>query len=151
MQPFATNWLRRWWEYSDKTDIDFVDVNAKSLWPFSTFVNKVLKFYHHFACSERLRKFPIKDEDLYICGRGVRKLPVQYWHCNHCCICIRTSPLRTSAPLRKHMWATIDRRYVPLSFQFQFSLKLFNTSGYVNEIHVLAPTQNICCTDVHDA
>ena len=72
--------------YSDKIDIHFIDVNAKSLWPFSTFVNQVLKFYPHFACSERLRKFPIKYGDLYICGRGVRKLPVQYWHRNHCCI-----------------------------------------------------------------
>ena len=72
--------------YSDKIDINFIDVNAKSLWPFSTFVNQVLKFYSHFACSERLRKFPIKYGDLYICGRGVRKLPVQYWHRNHCCI-----------------------------------------------------------------
>ena len=72
--------------YSDKIDINFIDVNAKSLWPFPTFVNQVLKFYSHFACSERLRKFPIKYGDLYICGRGVRKLPVQYWHRNHCCI-----------------------------------------------------------------
>ena len=72
--------------YSDKIDINFIDVNAKSLWPFSTFMNQVLKFYSHFACSERLRKFPIKYGDLYICGRGVRKLPVQYWHRNHCCI-----------------------------------------------------------------
>ena len=62
--------------YSDKIDINFIDVNAKSLWPFSTFVDQVLKFYSHFACSERLRKFPIKYGDLYICGRGVRKLPV---------------------------------------------------------------------------
>ena len=46
--------------YSDKIDINFVDVNAKSLWPFSTFVNQVLKFYPHFACSERLQKFPIQ-------------------------------------------------------------------------------------------
>ena len=45
-----------------------------------------------------------------------------------------TSPLRTSAPLRKHMWATMDQSYVPLSFEFQFALKLFNTSGSVNEI-----------------
>ena len=74
--------------YSDKIDINFIDVNAKSLWPFSTFVNQVLKFYPHFACSERLRKFPIKYGDLYICGRGVRKLLVQYWHRNHCCICL---------------------------------------------------------------
>ena len=73
--------------YSDKIDINFIDVNAKSLWPFSTFVNQVLKFYSHFACSERLRKFPIKYGDLYICGRNLRKLPVQYWHRNHCCIC----------------------------------------------------------------
>ena len=64
--------------YSDKIDINFIDVNAKSLLPFSTFVNQVLKFYPHFACSERLRKFPIKYGDLYICGRGVRRLPVQY-------------------------------------------------------------------------
>ena len=64
--------------YSDKIDINFIDVNAKSSSPFSTFVNQVLKFYPHFACSERLRKFPIKYGDLYICGRGVRKLPVQY-------------------------------------------------------------------------
>ena len=75
--------------YSDKIDINFIDVNAKSLWPFSTFVNQVLKFYSHFACSERLRKFPIKYGDLYICGRGVRKLPVQYWHRNHRCIWLR--------------------------------------------------------------
>ena len=74
--------------YSDKIDINVIDVSAKSLWPFSTFVNQVLKFYSHFACSERLRKFPIKYGDLYICGRGVRKLPVQYWHRNHCCICL---------------------------------------------------------------
>ena len=60
--------------YSDKTDMNFVDVHAKSLWPFSTFVNQVLKFYHHFACSERLRKFPIKYGDLYICDRGLRKI-----------------------------------------------------------------------------
>ena len=78
--------------YSDKIDINFIDVNAKSLWPFSTFVNQVLKFYSHFACSERLRKFPIKYGDLYICGRGVRKLPVQYWHRNHCCICVVCQP-----------------------------------------------------------
>ena len=64
--------------YSDKIDISFIDVNAKSLRPFSTFVNQVLKFYPHFACSEGLRKLPIKYGDLYICGRGVRKLPVQY-------------------------------------------------------------------------
>ena len=46
------------------------------------------------------------------------------------------SPLRTPAPLRKHMWATMDQRYmyVPLSFQFQFALELFNISGSVNEI-----------------
>ena len=74
--------------YSDKIDINFIDVNAKSLWPFSTFVNQVLKYYSHFACSERLRKFPIKYGDLYIRGRGVRKLPVQYWHCKYCCIWI---------------------------------------------------------------
>ena len=74
--------------YSDKIDMNFIDVNAKSLWPFSTFVNQVLKFYSHFACSERLRKFPIKYGNLYICGRGVRKLSVQYWHRNHCCIWI---------------------------------------------------------------
>ena len=46
--------------YSDKMDISFIDVNAKSLRPFSTFVNQVLKFYPHFACSERLRKFTDK-------------------------------------------------------------------------------------------
>ena len=61
----------------------------------------------------------------------------------------RTSPLRTSAPPRKHMWATVYRRHVPLSFRFQFALKLFNTSGSINEI--LAFTQNICCVDVYDA
>ena len=44
-----------------------------------------------------------------------------------------TSPLRMSVPLRKHMWATVDRCYVPLSFQFQFALKLFSSSGSVNE------------------
>ena len=43
--------------YSDKIDINFIDVNAR---PFSTFVNQVLKFYPHFACSERHREFPIK-------------------------------------------------------------------------------------------
>ena len=64
--------------YSDKVDINFIDVNAKSMWLFSTFVNQVLNFYPHFACSERLRKFPVKYGDLYICDRGVRKLPVQY-------------------------------------------------------------------------
>ena len=37
------------------------------------------------------------------------------------------------------MWATMDRRYIPLSFQFQFALKRFNKSGFVNEI--LAFTQ----------
>ena len=57
--------------YSDKIDINFVDVNAKSLQPFSTFVNQVLKFYSHFACSERLEKFPINYGVLYIGGRGV--------------------------------------------------------------------------------
>ena len=57
--------------YSDKIDINFIDVNAKSLRTFSTFVNQELKFYPHFACSERLRKFPIKYGALYICGRGV--------------------------------------------------------------------------------
>ena len=56
---------------------------------------------------------------------------------------IATSPLRTPAPLRKHMWVTMDQRYVKLSFQFQFALKHFNTSGSVNKI--LAFTQNICC------
>ena len=63
-------------------------MNAKYLWPFSTFVNQVLKVYPHFACSERLWKFPIKYGDLYICGWGVRQLSVQYWHRNHGCICI---------------------------------------------------------------
>ena len=72
--------------YSDKIDINFIDVNPKSLWPFSTFVNLVLKYYTNFDCSETLRKFPIKYGDLYICGRGVRKMLVQYWHRNHCCI-----------------------------------------------------------------
>ena len=59
-----------------------------------------------------------------------------------------TSPLRTSAPLRKHKWATIDQRYVSLSFPFQFALKLFHTSGSVSEM--LAFTKYICCVDVHD-
>ena len=45
----------------------------QNLCVLSTFVNQVLKFYPHFACSERLRKFPIKYEDLYIWGRGVMK------------------------------------------------------------------------------
>ena len=80
--------------FFDKIDINFIDVNAKAMWPFSTFVNQVLKFYPHFACSERLRKFPIKYGDLYICGRGVRKLPVQYWHRNHCCIWLIRQRLR---------------------------------------------------------
>ena len=31
----------------------------------------------------------------------------------------------------------------------QVALKLFTTPGFVNEI--LAFTQNICCSDVHDA
>ena len=61
---------------------------------------------------------------------------------------IKTSPLRKSVPLRKHMWATIDQRYASLSFQFPFALKLFNTSGSVNEI--VAFTINISCVDVHD-
>ena len=43
---------------------------------FFDIVNQVLKFYPHFACSERRRIFPIKYGDLYICGRGVRKLAV---------------------------------------------------------------------------
>ena len=60
-----------------------------------------------------------------------------------------TSAMRTSAPLRKHMWATMDQRYVLLLFQFQFALKRFDTSGSVNEL--LAFTQNICCVDVQDA
>ena len=47
------------------------------------------------------------------------------------------------------MWATMDQRYVILSLQFQFTLKLFNTSGSVNEI--LAFTQNICFTQKNDA
>ena len=42
-----------------------------------------------------------------------------------------------------------NQRYVYLSFQFQFALKHFNTSGSVNEI--LAFSQIICCVDVHDA
>ena len=37
----------------------------------------------------------------------------------------KTSPLKTSVPLRKHMSATMDQHYALLSFQFQFSLKLF--------------------------
>ena len=53
--------------YSNEIDINFIDVNAKSVWPFSTFVNRVLKFYPHFACSERLRKFPIKYGYLFVC------------------------------------------------------------------------------------
>ena len=52
-------------------------------------------------------------------------------------------PLRTSATLRKHMWATMDQRHVPLSFKFQFALKLFNTPGSVDEI--LAFTKTIGC------
>ena len=99
--------------YYDKIDINFIDVNAKSLWPFSTFVNQVLKFYSHFACSERLRKFPIKYGDLCICGRGVRKLPVQYWHRNHCCIwfssliCVAHKPCsKETAPDR-----VLDKRW----------------------------------------
>ena len=60
-----------------------------------------------------------------------------------------TSPSRSSAPLRKYMWATMDQRYVPLSFKVQFALKLFNTPGSVNEI--LAFTQTIGCFDVYDA
>ena len=50
---------------------------------------------------------------------------------------------------KESIWAIMGRRYAPLSFQFQFALKLFNTSGSVNEI--LAFTQIICCVDVHDA
>ena len=37
-----------------------------------------------------------------------------------------TSPLRTSAPLGKHMWATMDQHCVQLSFQFQFEMKCDN-------------------------
>ena len=57
-----------------------------------------------------------------------------------------TSPLRTSAP---HMCATMDHCYVPLSFQFQLALKLFNTSGYVNEILDFTPI-HVALTHVHD-
>ena len=60
-----------------------------------------------------------------------------------------TLPLRTSAPLGKHMWATMDQHCVQLSFQFQFALKLFNTSRYVNEKPAF--THDIGCVDVHDA
>ena len=60
----------------------------------------------------------------------------------------KPSPIRTSASFRNHIWATVDQRCVQLAFQFQFSLKLFNTSESVNEI--LAFTINICCVDVHD-
>ena len=59
-----------------------------------------------------------------------------------------TSPLRTSATLWNHMWATMDQRYVQVSFQFQFAL-IFNKFWSVNEI--LAFTQNIFCVDIHDA
>ena len=39
--------------YSDKININFIDVNSKILrLPFSIFVNQVLKFYHNFASSE---------------------------------------------------------------------------------------------------
>ena len=39
--------------YSDKININCIDVNSKILrLPFSFFVNQVLKFYHNFACSE---------------------------------------------------------------------------------------------------
>ena len=50
------------------------------------------------------------------------------------------SPLRTSAPLRKHMWATMDQHCVQLSLQFQFALKLFSTFGSVKEILILPKT-----------
>ena len=57
---------------------------------------------------------------------------------------------RMSAPLRKHMLATMDQPYVKLPCQFQFVLlKFFNISGSFNKI--LALTLNICCVDVHDA
>ena len=58
-----------------------------------------------------------------------------------------TSPLRALAPLPKRVWATMDQGYVKLSFQFQFALKLSNTSGSVNKI--LAFAKNICCVDIH--
>ena len=59
-----------------------------------------------------------------------------------------TSPLRTSAPFRKHMWVTMDERYVPLSFQFQFALKLFNISWICQRNTGLYPKH--FCVDVHD-
>ena len=49
-----------------------------------------------------------------------------------------TSPLRTSATLRKHMWATMDQRYLQSSFQFQFAL-IFNIFWSVNEILAFYP------------
>ena len=53
-------------------------------------------------------------------------------------------PLRISAPLQKHTWATIDQCYVSLSFQFQFALKLFNMSGSINEILAFYPNHLLC-------
>ena len=123
--------------YSDKIDINFIDVNAKSLWPFSTFVNQVLKFYPHFACSERLRKFPIKYGDLYICGRGVRKLPVQYWHCNHCCICYPSEILYNYWLLRHWIWCDIHLRIPILTEAIAGGYHVIFNASIVNNCFII--------------
>ena len=64
--------------YSDKIDINFIDVNAKICVTFIDICEPSIEILPSFCLFRRLRKFPIKYGDLYICGRGVRKLPVQY-------------------------------------------------------------------------
>ena len=59
-----------------------------------------------------------------------------------------TSPVRTSEPLRKHMWETMDQGYVLLSFQFQFAFKLSIHPDLSTKYWLLPP--NNCCVDVHD-
>ena len=63
--------------HSDKIDINFIDVNAKSL-TFFNFCEPSIEILLSFCLFRETPEIPDKYGDLYICGRGVRKLPVQY-------------------------------------------------------------------------
>ena len=122
-----------------------------SLWRF--LLTSLRKGY--FLC-RRCKRYPLLIEEIAILmvfdirlqasSRNSNAESICVWWMGILCSSImltfftETSPLRTSVPLWKHMWATVDQHYAPLSFQFQLALKLFSTSGSVNEILAFTET-----------
>ena len=73
--------------YSDKIDINFIDVNAKSLWPFSTFVNQVLTFLPSFCLFREAPEISDKIRRFVHMRQRREEVTCPIWHRNHCCIC----------------------------------------------------------------